>query len=155
MQPKRCFRHSITGTHSCKGTQINKGRHRMMYHHRHHWQNNPFWAAAFQRRFLQDLSLRLSGFHFFRFCNINSFTEQGCQPCIQPPTWRTRSLYLCLPVTGWPSYTPRHRVPFSLSFMTSRATVEVFCLHKGKRCITEDKIYSTIWESRSSVNLRK
>jgi hypothetical protein len=29
-----------------------------------------------------------------------------------PPTRRTRSLYICPPVTGWPSYTPRHWVPF-------------------------------------------
>jgi hypothetical protein len=27
-----------------------------------------------------------------------------------PPTWRTRSLYLYPPGTGWPSYTPRHWV---------------------------------------------
>jgi hypothetical protein len=27
-----------------------------------------------------------------------------------PPTWSTRSLYLYPPGTGWPSYTPRHRV---------------------------------------------
>jgi hypothetical protein len=27
-------------------------------------------------------------------------------PASNPPTWRTRSLYLCPPVTGWPSYTP-------------------------------------------------
>jgi hypothetical protein len=25
-----------------------------------------------------------------------------------PPTWRTRSLYLYPPGTGWPGYTPRH-----------------------------------------------
>jgi hypothetical protein len=30
-----------------------------------------------------------------------------------PPTWRTRSLYLYTPGKGWPSYTPRHWVPFS------------------------------------------
>jgi hypothetical protein len=30
-----------------------------------------------------------------------------------PPTWRTRSPYLYPPGTGWPSYTPRHRVHFS------------------------------------------
>jgi hypothetical protein len=28
------------------------------------------------------------------------------------PTWRVRSPYLCPPGTGWPSYTPRHWVPF-------------------------------------------
>jgi hypothetical protein len=30
-----------------------------------------------------------------------------------PPTWRVRSPYLYPPGTGWPDYTPRHRVPFS------------------------------------------
>jgi hypothetical protein len=29
-------------------------------------------------------------------------------------------------VTGWPRYTPRHRVPFSSPSTTRRATVEVF-----------------------------
>jgi hypothetical protein len=28
------------------------------------------------------------------------------------PTWRTSSLYLYPPGTGWPSYNPRHCVPF-------------------------------------------
>jgi hypothetical protein len=42
------------------------------------------------------------------------------------PTWRARSPYLYPPVTGWPSYTPRHWVPFSSPPTTRRATVEVF-----------------------------
>jgi hypothetical protein len=40
-----------------------------------------------------------------------------------PPTWRARSPYLYRPGTGWPSYTPRNWVPFSLLATTSRATV--------------------------------
>jgi hypothetical protein len=43
-----------------------------------------------------------------------------------PPTWRARSAYLYTPGTGWPSYTPRHWVPFSSLPTTRRATVEVF-----------------------------
>jgi hypothetical protein len=43
-----------------------------------------------------------------------------------PPTWRARFLYLYPPGTGWPSYTPRHRVPFSSPPTTRRAMVEVF-----------------------------
>jgi hypothetical protein len=43
-----------------------------------------------------------------------------------PPTWRARSLYSYPPGTGWPSYTPRHWVPFSLPLTTSRTTVELF-----------------------------
>jgi hypothetical protein len=42
------------------------------------------------------------------------------------PTWRTRSPYLYPPGTGWPSYTPRHRVLFSSPPATRRAKMEVF-----------------------------
>jgi hypothetical protein len=41
-------------------------------------------------------------------------------------TWRTRSPHLFPSGTGWPSYTPRHWVPFSSPPTTLRATVEVF-----------------------------
>jgi hypothetical protein len=43
-----------------------------------------------------------------------------------PRTWRTRSLYLYPPGTGWPGYNPRDGVPFSSPPTTRRATVEVF-----------------------------
>jgi hypothetical protein len=43
-----------------------------------------------------------------------------------PPTWKARSPYLCPLGTGWPSYTPRHWVPYSSPPTTRRATVEVF-----------------------------
>jgi hypothetical protein len=43
-----------------------------------------------------------------------------------PPTWRARSPYLYPPGKRWPSYTPRHWVPFSSPPTTCRATVEVF-----------------------------
>jgi hypothetical protein len=55
---------------------------------RHLWQSSPFRAITFLRRIYHIWS----SFHFFAFHNL--FTEQGYQPCIQPPTWRTRSLYL-------------------------------------------------------------
>jgi hypothetical protein len=42
------------------------------------------------------------------------------------PTWRTRPSCLYPAGTWWPSYTPRHWVPFSSPPMTHRATVEVF-----------------------------
>jgi hypothetical protein len=42
-----------------------------------------------------------------------------------PPNWRTRSPYSYSLGTGWPSYTFRHRVPFS-SPPTPRTAVEVF-----------------------------
>jgi hypothetical protein len=38
-----------------------------------------------------------------------------------PPTWRARSRYSYPPEIGWPSYTPRHWVPFSLPPMTASA----------------------------------
>jgi hypothetical protein len=65
------------------------------------------------------------GVHFFGFRNSNLFAGQGCLPCVRPSTRRARSLYLCPPVTESPSYTPRHRVPFSSLSTTRRATVEV------------------------------
>jgi hypothetical protein len=34
-----------------------------------------------------------------------------------PPTWRARFPCLYPPGTGWPSYTPRHWVPFTSSLM--------------------------------------
>jgi hypothetical protein len=43
-----------------------------------------------------------------------------------PTTRRARSPYIYPLGTGWPSYAPRHRVPFSSPPTTRRATVEVF-----------------------------
>jgi hypothetical protein len=43
-----------------------------------------------------------------------------------PPTCKARSQYLYSPRTGWPSYTPRHWVPFSSSPTTRRVAVEIF-----------------------------
>jgi hypothetical protein len=74
--------------------------------HHYRWQDSPFWATTFHRRFYQIAS----GFYFFGFCD-KFFTDQGCQPCFQLPAL-TKFLYLCPPVTGWPSYTPRHQVLF-------------------------------------------
>jgi hypothetical protein len=42
------------------------------------------------------------------------------------PTWRTRYPSLYPPGKGWPSYTPRHWVPFLSPPTTRRATVAVF-----------------------------
>jgi hypothetical protein len=41
-------------------------------------------------------------------------------------TWRVMFQHLYPPETGWPSYTTRHWVPFSSSFTTRGATMEVF-----------------------------
>jgi hypothetical protein len=42
------------------------------------------------------------------------------------PTRRARSPYLYPPGTGWPSYNPRHWVPFSSPYTTRRSIMEVF-----------------------------
>lgn len=67
--------------------------HHNHYHLHHHWQNIRFRAIAFLRRSCQFAS----GFYFFGFGSI-VFTQRGRE------TWRIRSLYLCSPVTSWPSY---------------------------------------------------
>jgi hypothetical protein len=71
------------------------------------WEFAWFHSIVFLRRFCQIVS----GFHFFEF-HDKFFTEQGRGSCIQPPTWKNRSVYLDPPVTGWPSYTPEHWVPY-------------------------------------------
>jgi hypothetical protein len=88
-------------------------------HYYQHQQNSHFSAMTFLRRFWQIAF----GFHFFGFRNSNSFTEQGRQPCIQPPTWRARYPYLCPLVSAWPSYIPSYWVPFSSPSTTQKFIV--------------------------------
>jgi hypothetical protein len=76
------------------------------YLHRH-WQKSRVCATVFRRRFCQIAS----AFQFFGFHDNNLFPEHVLQPCVQPPTWMTRSLYLRTPVTGLSSYTFRQRIP--------------------------------------------
>jgi hypothetical protein len=59
-------------------------------------------------------------------------TEQGRQPCVQLPIWRTRFLYLYPRVTGWPSLYPHEPSSLLVAFYDSqgyggviRATVEL------------------------------
>jgi hypothetical protein len=47
------------------------------------------------------------------------------QLCFQPPTWRTKSLYLWPQEIGWPSFTHRQTIHYSSPSATRRATVEV------------------------------
>jgi hypothetical protein len=61
---------------------------------------------------------------------------RSSQPCVQPQTWRTRSLYLCPPVTGWPSHTPNHRVPFSSFYDSLGYGGDILTrLHMGRSAI--------------------
>jgi hypothetical protein len=77
-----------------------------------------------------------------RFPNCWLFPGWGCQPHAQPPTWRTRSTYLYPLETGWPIYTPRHRVPILVAFYDmhgllffSPVTTRGFCnLHPFLKC---------------------
>jgi hypothetical protein len=105
----------------------------------HHHRNYHFQIALFKRyTSLEDSTgLRPSGFHFFGFLNNNSFKEQARQPCVQPPTWRTTFLYLCPPVTGWPSYTPRQREPLSSPSTTRKATVKLFQFASSRELLPE------------------
>jgi hypothetical protein len=57
-------------------------------------------------------SIRTTGFHFSGFRNKILYTARSSHPCVLPPTWRTRSLYLCPPATVERSYNPRHQAPF-------------------------------------------
>jgi hypothetical protein len=47
------------------------------------------------------------------------FTQQSSQPCVEPPTYTTRSLYLYPPVTGWPTYTTQTPDSLVLTFYDS------------------------------------
>jgi hypothetical protein len=70
------------------------------------------------------------------------FTERGLQPGVEPQTWRTRSLYLCLPVTGWPGHrglrtcksfkVSRHSSSPSQYFLTCRCNTQ---LRESKRIV--------------------
>jgi hypothetical protein len=87
------------------------------YHH-HHWQNSPFWSVAFFRRFCRNDPVSTS----LDFEKVIFFTWPSA---FRPKTnLETRFLYLRPPVTGWPSYTPRHRVPFFSPSTAPRGTVE-------------------------------
>jgi hypothetical protein len=66
-----------------------------------------------------------------------------------PPTCRDRSPYLYPSLTGWPSYTPRHWVPFSSPPTPRRATVEIFKPASTRGCCS-----SGILQIKVKVTLR-
>jgi hypothetical protein len=69
------------------------------YYRYHLWHGSPSWAIA-----------------FFRFPDNRIFTGWDCQSHAQPPTWRTRLLYLWPKETGWLSYIPIHWIPILVAF---------------------------------------
>jgi hypothetical protein len=80
-----------------------------------------FWAIAFLRRFCQIcLELGQPIFTSLDLATIIFLHGKVIKPCVRPPTWRTRSLYLCPPVTGWPSYTPQAPGSLFVAFYDSR-----------------------------------
>jgi hypothetical protein len=78
------------------------------------------WVCCLQ------LLLALPAQSFLGLRPVGLVTIFYCLRFKTPPTWRTRSPYLHPPGIGWPSYTPRHWIPFLLPPMTRGATVEVF-----------------------------
>jgi hypothetical protein len=101
--------------------------------HQHHLRNIPFRVKDHLRIFCQICLVlticRTSDhpvFTFLDFAIIFSFAQQGHQPCVQPPTWRARSLYLCPKVSAWPSFTSRHRAPFPSPPTPRGATMQAF-----------------------------
>jgi hypothetical protein len=68
------------------------------------WAKGPFWATTFLRSFCQ---IRSSGFHF-GFRNNIFFSWARSSAFTSSPQPGALILYLCLPVTRWPSYIPRH-----------------------------------------------
>jgi hypothetical protein len=50
-----------------------------------------------------------------------------------PPTWKARSPYLYPTGTGWPSYTPRHWVPFSSPGYLGRQSESLYIPSARKR----------------------
>jgi hypothetical protein len=55
-----------------------------------------FLSHSLPKKILPDLS---SDLHFPGFHNGSFLQSKVRQPCVQPPTWSTRSLYLCSPGT--------------------------------------------------------
>jgi hypothetical protein len=79
--------------------------HRHHYHHHHHWQNGPFWALAFLRRFCQIHPV-FTSFDFAtillqsKFVSLVSNPQPGGPgPCIYVPQWQC--VPVILPGTGF------------------------------------------------------
>jgi hypothetical protein len=66
-------------------------------------------TALFEPQPSLEESTKSAYIHFFGFHNY-FFQSKVVSLAFNPPTWRTRSLYLCHPVTGRPSYTPIRNV---------------------------------------------
>jgi hypothetical protein len=78
-----------------------------------------------------------------------------------PPTWRTRSMYLYPPGTGWPGYTPRHWVSPSLCISGKNrihiTTSNISCsiLMSIRCCGNCVNFVATLWFSHAYSLLRQ
>jgi hypothetical protein len=99
--------------------RVDKGLCRWMNEtnqNRYHWQNSPFWILTFlddSARLHPIFSSSDSARVFFFFYRTKS---SALRSTTNLGDW---SLYSCPPVTGWPSYIPRHWVLFSTTRWTS------------------------------------
>jgi hypothetical protein len=84
------------------------------------------WALSLTRERVCRLQLLLTEQSFLGPSPAGLVTIFYCLRFETPPTWRARSPCLYPLGTRWPSYTPRHWVPFSWPPTTRRAMVEVF-----------------------------
>jgi hypothetical protein len=73
--------------------------------------------------------------HILDFLTVDLFWGE-VEPHAQPPTWRTRSPYSYPLETGWPNYTPRHRILILVAFYDTHGLQWDFSLprspHGGK-----------------------
>jgi hypothetical protein len=85
----------------------------------HNWSSSSLIIILGKNKILADLSCCIPcSFRFFGFRNSDFVTDGDRQPCVQPPTWTTRSLYLFPPVRGLPRCIPRH--PFRRLLLLER-----------------------------------
>jgi hypothetical protein len=90
------------------------------------WGHNPYVIYTLTKGWLCRLQFLLaSPAQSFSGQSRGTHDHVYCLRLETPPTWRDRSPYLYPPARGWPSYTPRHWVPFPSPPTTRRATVEV------------------------------
>jgi hypothetical protein len=97
---------------------------------------------GFIRRFRQSSS----GFHFFGFRN-NNFFYRARSAALRPTPVLEVQVSLCPPATGWPRYTPRHRLLFSSPSTTSKtASVVKVPRYRSRRPGSDSRRYQIFWE---------
>jgi hypothetical protein len=105
----------------------------------HHWQNSHFWAIALEdSAMLVCHELDHPVFTPFDFTTVIFLQSEVISFASKP---QPGGPGLCIYVTGWPSYVPRHQVPSLLPSTTRRAMVEVFWC-------------PSTWEKRTSTNVK-